>query len=178
VLVSLCYELLRWMLEFAGLRTRSSEFKELEIIVLRHELAILRRTRRVQRSPPLTGDCSRLPADCCRARVGNPSSSRRPPSCAGIDAWSPSAGRTRVRSVGRRCGKKLGILVARLAREIELGNRRVHIAGCTPNPSALWVRPAGSADVVDLGGARGTDAVSDSRSRSEIHRSLRRRVAQ
>jgi putative transposase len=51
VLVSLCYVLLRWLLEFVALRARSSEFKELEIIVLRHELAILRRTRR---RPPIT----------------------------------------------------------------------------------------------------------------------------
>jgi putative transposase len=46
VLVSLCYVLLRWLFEFAALRARSKEFKELELIVLRHELAILRRTTR------------------------------------------------------------------------------------------------------------------------------------
>jgi len=51
---------------------------------------------------------------------------------------------------------------------IELGSRRVHVAGCTPNPSAPW-RPAGSAAVMDPGGTRGTDAVSDSRSGSETH---------
>jgi putative transposase len=46
VVVSLCYVLLRWLLEFVGLRARSTEFHELEIIVLRHEFAILRSTRR------------------------------------------------------------------------------------------------------------------------------------
>jgi len=46
VLVSLCYRLIGWLLEFVVLRVRSREFKELEIIVLRHELAILRRTTR------------------------------------------------------------------------------------------------------------------------------------
>jgi putative transposase len=46
VLVSLRYVLLRWLLEFVALRARSKEFKDLEIIVLRHELAILRRTTR------------------------------------------------------------------------------------------------------------------------------------
>jgi putative transposase len=51
VLVSVCFVLLRWLLEFVALCARSKEFKELEIIVLRHELAILRRrTRR----PPIT----------------------------------------------------------------------------------------------------------------------------
>jgi hypothetical protein len=43
--VSLCYVLLRWLLEFATLYARK-DFKELEIVVLRHELAILRRTTR------------------------------------------------------------------------------------------------------------------------------------
>ena len=46
MLVSLCYVLVRWLPEFVALRARSKEFKELEIIVLRHELAILRRTTR------------------------------------------------------------------------------------------------------------------------------------
>jgi hypothetical protein len=46
VRVSLCYVLLRGLLEFVALRARSKEFKDLEIIVLRHELAILRRTTR------------------------------------------------------------------------------------------------------------------------------------
>jgi putative transposase len=46
VLVSLCYGLICWLLEFLVLRVRSEEFKELEIVVLRHELAILRRTTR------------------------------------------------------------------------------------------------------------------------------------
>jgi hypothetical protein len=50
VLVSFCYVLLRWLLECVALRARSSEFKDLEIVVLRHELAILRRTRR---GPPI-----------------------------------------------------------------------------------------------------------------------------
>ena len=49
--VSLCYVMLRWLLQLVALRVRSHEWKELEIVVLRHELAILRRqTRR----PPIT----------------------------------------------------------------------------------------------------------------------------
>ena len=51
VLVSPCYLVLRWLLQLVALRVRSDEWKELEIVVLRHELAILRRqTRR----PPIT----------------------------------------------------------------------------------------------------------------------------
>jgi putative transposase len=40
----LCYVSLHWLFEFVALRAR--EFQKLEIIVLRHELAILRRTTR------------------------------------------------------------------------------------------------------------------------------------
>ena len=45
MLVSFCYLVLRRLLQLAALRVRSNEFKELEIVVLRHELAILRRQR-------------------------------------------------------------------------------------------------------------------------------------
>jgi hypothetical protein len=40
---SLCYLVLRRLPQVAALRFRSEEFKELEIVVLRHELAVLRR---------------------------------------------------------------------------------------------------------------------------------------
>jgi len=43
VLVSLCYLVLRRTLQLAALRFRSSEFKEVEIVFLRHQLGVLRR---------------------------------------------------------------------------------------------------------------------------------------
>jgi putative transposase len=43
VLVLLVYLLFRRALAVAALRFRSREFKEFEIVVLRHELAVLRR---------------------------------------------------------------------------------------------------------------------------------------
>jgi len=43
VLISLAYLILRRVLELVALRCRSNAFKEVEIVVLRHELAILRR---------------------------------------------------------------------------------------------------------------------------------------
>ena len=46
MLVSFCYLVLRRFLQLAALRVRSNDFKELEIVVLRHELAILRRQRK------------------------------------------------------------------------------------------------------------------------------------
>lgn len=48
-----CYLVLRRVLQLAALRFRSDEFKELEIVVLRHELAVLRRQLpRPELSPP------------------------------------------------------------------------------------------------------------------------------
>ena len=46
MVVSFFYVLLRWLLELIVLRVRSTELKELEIVVLRHEVAILRRKTR------------------------------------------------------------------------------------------------------------------------------------
>jgi len=43
LVVSLLYLLFRRALAVASLRVRSREFRELEIVVLRHELAVLRR---------------------------------------------------------------------------------------------------------------------------------------
>jgi putative transposase len=48
---SLCYLAFRYVLRLVLLRPRSSEFKELEIVVLRHQLAVLRRQTS---SPELT----------------------------------------------------------------------------------------------------------------------------
>ena len=44
--LSLCYLVHRRLLPLAALRLRSNDFKDLEIVVLRHELAILRRRTR------------------------------------------------------------------------------------------------------------------------------------
>jgi hypothetical protein len=43
VLLSVCYIALQRVLQFLALAVRSREFKELELVVLRHELAVLRR---------------------------------------------------------------------------------------------------------------------------------------
>jgi hypothetical protein len=94
---------LRGVLLLTTLRCRSKDFKELEILVLRHELAVLRRqTRR----PAITtvdrlflAAASRLlPRERWRS-----SSSRRPHCFGGTDTWWRNGGRIHVQSVARRC---------------------------------------------------------------------------
>ena len=46
MLLTLCYVVLRRVLQLTVLRLRSNDLKDLEIVVLRHELAILRRRTR------------------------------------------------------------------------------------------------------------------------------------
>src|SRR5216683_6164238 len=46
VFLTLCYVVLRRVLQLAAWRFRSNDLKELEIVVLRHEIAILRRRTR------------------------------------------------------------------------------------------------------------------------------------
>ncbi len=53
--LSLCYLALRWVLQLAALPVRSTDLKDLEIVVLRHELAILR--RRTRRPEMTWTDC-------------------------------------------------------------------------------------------------------------------------
>ena len=62
---SLCYTALRWMLQLTVLRSRSNEFKDLEIVVLRHELAILR--RRIRR--PAISCCAKTRSIALRGRA-------------------------------------------------------------------------------------------------------------
>jgi len=216
VLVSFCYVVVRWLLQLAALRVRSNDFKELEIVVLRHELAILRRQR--QRPALTTVDrlflaaASRcLSRDRWRSFIITPATLLRWHRRLVARRWTYAhrAGRPAMR-------REIRELVLRLAREnprwgyqrmvgelkglgiavsattvrtwlraaglgpvgtrrgmtwrefirahrqsllavdfftvetiwvqrlyvlffIELGSRRVHLAGCTPNPNAPWV---------------------------------------
>ena len=214
--LSSCYTLLRWALQFTVLCFRSGDFKELEIVVLRHELAIL---RRVPRRPRLTWTdrlfltaASRLlPRPRWRSFLITPATllswhrrlvarrwtyaarSGRPPihrevhalvlrlardnprwgylrivgemkglgfalSATTVRMWLRQAG---LGPVGTRGGTTWREFVRTHRRSmlavdfftvetiwlqrlyvlffIELGSRRVHLAGCTANPTASWV---------------------------------------
>jgi hypothetical protein len=56
---SLCYLVIRCLLQLVLLRPRSQDFKELEIVVLRHELAVPRRqARRAELTSTGSSPCS------------------------------------------------------------------------------------------------------------------------
>ncbi len=213
---SLSYFVLRRLLQLAVLRFRSDEFKELEIVVLRHELAVLRRQRdRPELSATdrvfLAAASRLLPRASWRSffvtpttllrwhrrlvarRWTYPGRVGRPPIGGEIcelvlrlarenPRWGYQriAGELRglgltvsastVRNLLRRAGvgptgERVGlswreflraqaqstlavdfftIETIRLQRLyvlffIELGSRRVHLAGCTPKPDGAWV---------------------------------------
>ena len=213
---SLCYLVVRCVLQLVFLRPRSEDFKELEIVVLRHELAVLRRqTRRPQLTTAdrvfLAAASRLLPRSSWRSFVVTPATLLR---------WHRRLVARRWTYGGRGgrppIGDEIRELVLRLAREnprwgyqritgelnglglivsattvrkilrqaglgpaggraglswraflraqaasmlavdfftvetvslqrlyvlffIELGSRRVHLAGCTANPTGEWV---------------------------------------
>ena len=214
---SFCYLMLRRVLQLAALRFRSDEFKELEIVVLRHELAVLhRQLARPELNPSdrvfLAAASRLLPRARWRSFVVTPTTLLRWHRHLVAKRWTypgPRVGRPPIQ-------RELRELVLRLAREnprwgyqrivgelnglgypisaslvrnllrqaglkpageraglswrtflraqaqsmlavdfftvetislqrlyvlffIELGSRRVHLAGCTTNPSGAWV---------------------------------------
>jgi putative transposase len=115
--VSLLYLLFRRALAVAALRLRSREFKELEIVVLRHELAVLRR----QISCPRLDERDRVFLAAAGQLLGRASRSFfvRPDTLLG---WHRQLVRKRWTYAGRRPGrpsiaKEIRELVLRLARE-------------------------------------------------------------
>jgi putative transposase len=212
---SLCYTALRCLLQLVLLRPRSEEFKELEIVVLRHELAVLRRQ---VRRPELSSDrtllaaASRLlPRSRCGSFLVTPTTllrwhrrlvarrwtygtqRGRPPldrelpalvlrlarenprwgyqRIAGeINGLGLRVSATTVRKILREAGLgpaggRSGLSWRAFLRQqaqsmlavdfftvetislqrlyvlffVELGSRRVHLAGCTANPTGAWV---------------------------------------
>jgi putative transposase len=213
---SLCYLALRCMLQLVLLRRRSDDFKELEIVVLRHQLSVLRRqARRPQLTPSdrvLLAAASRLlPRSSRRSFLVTPATllrwhrrlvarrwtyqgrNGRPPidnkirelvlrlarenprwgyqRIAGeINGLDLKVSATTVRKILRQAdigpaGERGGLSWRAFLRAqaksmlavdfltvetislqrlyvlffIELGGRRVHLAGCTASPTGAWV---------------------------------------
>jgi putative transposase len=216
LLWSLCYLVLRHLLQLVALRLRSEEFKELEIVVLRHEVTVLRRqVARPELRPAdrvfLAAASRLLPRASWRSffvtpttllrwhrrlvarRWTYPGRAGRPPIGREIrelvlrlarenPRWgyqriagelgglgfsvSATTVRKLLRQAGLRpAGERAGLSWCAFLRAqaqsmlaidfftvetvslqrlyvlfvIELGSRRVHVAGCTANPSGPWV---------------------------------------
>ncbi len=142
--MSLAYLLFRRVLAVAALRLRSRDFKELEIVVLRHELAVLRR----QIARPRLEDADRVflaAASRLLPGTGQQSFFVRPDTLLG---WHRRLVRRRWAYAGRRPGRPaisadIRELVLRVARENpRWGYQRIvgELAGVGTNISATAVR--------------------------------------
>ncbi len=82
------------------LRDRRDRSKDAEILVLRHQLAVLHRQCRDPVSSPATVRSSPRSLACSAATAGRPSWSNLTPSCAGIDVSSQTTGPIRTGPAG------------------------------------------------------------------------------
>jgi putative transposase len=157
LVVSLLYLLFRRALVVAALRLRSREFKELEIVVLRHELAVLRR----QISRPRLDANDRVFLAAASQLLGRASRSFfvRPDT---LLVWHRQLVRRRWTNAGRRPGRpavseEIRMLVLRLARENpRWGYERIvgELAGVGVRVSATTVAKILRQAGVSPGGAR------------------------
>jgi hypothetical protein len=93
VLPKLVYLSLCRTIQLLALLARGDAAKDLEILVLRHQLAVLRlRFHDPGWSPP-TVPCLPPSAACCAGPADPASSSSPRRCCAGTAAWSPARGR-------------------------------------------------------------------------------------
>ena len=116
------------MLSWLALLARADAAKDVEILVLRHEVAVLRRHHPRPKlswiDRALLSALSRLlPTSCAGCGLY-----RREPCCAGTPSWSPTAGPIRDDNPGRPpVAQPVRALVLRLARENpRWGYRRIH----------------------------------------------------
>jgi transposase InsO family protein len=157
LLVSLLYLLFRRALAVLALRLRSREFKELEIVVLRHELAVLRR----QTSRPRLDESDRVFLAAASQVLGRASRSFfvRPDTLLG---WHRQLVRRRWTYARRRPGRpavseETRALVLRLARENpRWGYQRIvgELAGVGTRVSATMVAKILRQAGVSTAGAR------------------------
>jgi hypothetical protein len=96
VLSKLAYLTFCRSIQLLVLLARGDAAKDLEILMLRHQLAVLRwQVSRPGSSPP-TGPCSERPAGHCRAPAGRASALSPRRCCGGIGDWLPAPGPIRT----------------------------------------------------------------------------------
>jgi hypothetical protein len=102
MLSKLAYLTLCRSIQLLVLLARGDAAKDMEILVLRHQLTVLRRQTPRPRLEPAAGPCPRRSAASCPGPAGRASSSRPRRCCAGTGGWSPVPGPTRVVDRGGR----------------------------------------------------------------------------
>jgi hypothetical protein len=96
VLSKLAYLTLCRLIQLLVLLARGDTAKDLEILVLRHQLTVLRRSVARPRFQSPTAPCSPRSAGPYPAAAGRASSSSPRRCCAGTAGWSPAPGPTRT----------------------------------------------------------------------------------
>jgi hypothetical protein len=90
----LLYLMFCQVLQWLALLARSAAAKDAELLVLRHEIAVLRRQAARPRVDWATGRSWRGSRGCCPVRRGVDCWCSRPHCCGGIGTWSGAAGPT------------------------------------------------------------------------------------
>ncbi len=143
VILSFLYWALRSVLELVLLALRSDRTKEVEILVLRHQLHVLRRQVSRPTFGCTTAPCSPQPAASFRATAGLRSSCAPRRSSPGTESSLPVGGRMRGAAVGHQHTPRSRRLVVRLAKDNETwGYRRIQgelsRLGIAVAPSTVW----------------------------------------
>jgi putative transposase len=149
---SLIYMIVRNLVAGLALLARSDGSKEIEILVPRHEVAVLRRQITRPCSNPPTGHGWPLYRACSPASAGTPSPSR-PRRRAGptwkqfLTAQAEGIIAADFFHIDPVFGPRLHALAF-----IEHLTRRIHLAGVTAHPIGQWVTPQARNLLADLGG--------------------------
>jgi hypothetical protein len=83
----LLYLILDRLLSWLMLLGRATSSKDIELLVLRHEVAVLRRTNPKPRLDWADWECSPHSSNACPRRCAGTAWSPRPPSCNGTVGW-------------------------------------------------------------------------------------------
>jgi len=87
VALRLLYLIFSRVLDSLTLLGRASASKNIELLVLHHEVVVLRRTNPKPRLTGPTAHCSPHSSNACPRRCEGTASSPRPRSCAGTATW-------------------------------------------------------------------------------------------